>query len=66
MGQEEGDTLMSERKVALSSLVGQAWQQLHGMILDEVRKKVEELAEGERESRLGRGRHVRGGSPLRR
>ena len=57
---------MSERKVALSSLVGQAWQQLHGMVLDEVRKKVEELAEAERESRLGRGRHVRGGSPLRR
>ncbi len=57
---------MSERKVALSSLVGQAWQQLQGMVLDEVRKKVEELAEAERESRLGRGRHVRGGSPLRR
>jgi len=57
---------MSEKTVALSSLVGQAWQQLHGMVLEEVRKKVEELAEAERETRLGRGRHVRGGSPLRR
>jgi hypothetical protein len=66
MAQEKGDTLMTERKVALSSLVGQAWQQLQGMVLEEVGKKVEELAEAERESRLGRGRHVRGGSPLRR
>jgi putative transposase len=66
MGQEKGDTLMSEKKVALSSLVGQAWQQLQGVVLEEVGKKVEELAEAERESRLGRGRHVRGESPLRR
>jgi transposase-like protein len=36
------------------------------MVLEEVGKKIEELAEAERESRLGRGRHVRGGSPLRR
>jgi transposase-like protein len=57
---------MSEKKIALSSLVGQAWQQLQGMVLEEVRKKVEELAEAERETRLGRGRHVRGGSTLRR
>lgn len=57
---------MSKSKVALSSLVGQAWQQLHGMVLEEVCRKVEELAEAERESRLGRGRHVRGASPLRR
>jgi transposase-like protein len=57
---------MNEKKVALSSLVGQAWQQVQGMVLEEVRKKVEELAEGERESRLGRGRHQRGGSTLRR
>ena len=57
---------MSEKKVALSGLVGQAWQQLHGTILEEVRKKVEELAEGERETRLGRGRHSRGGNALRR
>ncbi len=57
---------MSEKKVALSGLVGQAWQQLQGVVLEEVRKKVEELAEGERESRLGRGRHRRGGNALRR
>jgi transposase-like protein len=36
------------------------------MVLEEVRKKVEELAEAERESRLGRGRHRRGGNALRR
>ena len=57
---------MSEKKVALSGLVGQAWQQLHGMVLEEVKKKVEELAEAERETRLGRGRHRRGGNALRR
>src|SRR3990172_12876075 len=57
---------MSEKKVALSSLVGQAWQQLQGMVLEEVKKKVEELAEAERESRLGRARHRRGGNTLRR
>ena len=57
---------MSEKKVALSSLVGQAWQQLQGMVLEEVKKKVEELAEAERETRLGRGRHRRGGNALRR
>jgi len=57
---------MTRSKVALCSLVGQAWQQLQGMVLEEVRKKVEELAEGERETRLGRGRHVRGTSALRR
>lgn len=57
---------MNEKKVALSSLVGQAWEQLHGMVLEEVRKKLEELAEAERESRLGRARHGRGGNALRR
>lgn len=57
---------MNEKKVALSSLVGQAWGQLQGMVLEEVRKKVEELAEAERETRLGRARHERGGSTLRR
>jgi putative transposase len=57
---------MSEKKVALSSLVGQAWQQVQGMVLEEVKRRVEELAEAERETRLGRGRHVRGGSTLRR
>jgi putative transposase len=57
---------MNEKKVALCSLVGQAWQQLQGMVLEEVRKKVEELVEAERESRLGRARHRRGGNALRR
>ena len=57
---------MNAKKVALSSLVGQAWQQLQGMVLEEVRKKVEELAEAARETRLGRGRHARGGGALRR
>jgi len=57
---------MSEKKVALSSLVGQAWQQVQSTVLEEVRKKVEELAEAERESRLGRGRHRRGGNGRRR
>ena len=57
---------MSERKVALSGLVGQAWQPLQGMVLEEVGKKVEELAEAERETRRGRVRHGRGGNALRR
>jgi hypothetical protein len=35
---------MSEKKVALSSLVGQAGQQLQGMVLEEVKKQGEELA----------------------
>jgi hypothetical protein len=55
---------MNEKKVALSTLVGQAWQQLQGMVLDMVRKKVEGLAEAERVSCLGRGRHRRGGNAL--
>ena len=57
---------MSTKKVALSGLVGQAWGQLQGKVLEEIRKRVEELAEAERESRLGRGRHVRGGGAWRR
>lgn len=57
---------MSEKKVALSGLVGQAWGQLQGEVLEEIRKRVEELAEAERETRLGRGRHSRGGNALRR
>lgn len=57
---------MSSPKVALSKLVGQAWEQLQGTVLVEIRKRVEELAEAERETRLGRGRHQRGGGPLRR
>jgi putative transposase len=57
---------MSGSKVTLSKLVGQAWEQLQGMVLEEVRKRVEELAEAERESLLGRSRYVRRGGPLRR
>ena len=57
---------MSERKVALSGLVGPVWQPLQGMVLEEVGKKVEELAEAERETRRGRVRHGRGGNALRR
>jgi len=57
---------MSESKVTLSKLVGQAWGQLQEMVLEEIRRRVEELAEAERESLLGRGRHVRRGGPLRR
>lgn len=58
---------MEKGKVALSSLVGQAWEQVQSTVLEEVKQKVEELAEGVRETRLGRGRHVRrGGPPLRR
>ena len=57
---------MSESKVPLSKLVGQAWDQLQEMVLEEIRRRVEELAEAERESLRGRGRHVRRGGPLRR
>ena len=57
---------MGEKKVAVSELIGQAWPALQGMVLEEVGKKVEEWAEAEGERRLGRGRHVRGGSRLRR
>jgi len=37
---------MGERKVAVSGLLEEAWEQLHGVVLAEVRKKVAELAEG--------------------
>jgi len=57
---------MNQKKVALSSLVGQAWEQLHGRVLEEIRKQVEELAKAERETRLGRGRHERGRGSWRR
>lgn len=57
---------MNKKKVALSGLVGQAWEQIHGMVLEEIRKQVEELAKGERETRLGRERHERRPGPLRR
>jgi putative transposase len=57
---------MNQKKVALSSLVGQAWTQMKGTVLEEIRRQVEELAKAERESRLGRGRHERRPGPLRR
>jgi len=57
---------MSTTKVALSSLVTQAWAQLQETVLGEVKKKIEELAEAERDSRVGRARHARGGNSLRR
>jgi len=58
---------MSKPNVALSSLVTQAWDQLQGQVLKEIRQRIEELAEAERETRLGRARHARGGaSPWRR
>ena len=57
---------MNQKKVALSSLAGQAWEQLKGSVLEEIRKQVEELAKAERETRLGRGRHQRQPGPLRR
>ena len=42
------------KKVALSSLVGQAREPLQGGVLEEIGKKVEELAQAERETCLGR------------
>ena len=35
---------MSIEKVQLSSLVAQAWEQLRGMLLEEAKKRIEELA----------------------
>jgi len=46
----------SDSKLTRSLLVGQAWEQLQGTVLEEIRKRVEELAEAERESLLGRSR----------
>lgn len=57
---------MNTTKVHLSSLVTQAWTQLQGTVLEEVRKKIEELAEAERDSRVARAPHARGGNSLRR
>src|SRR5438093_9044823 len=58
---------MIKPNVALSSLVTQAWDQLQGQVLKEIGQRIEELAEAERETRLGRARHARGGaSPWRR
>src|SRR5947207_15573689 len=58
---------MSKPNVALSSLVTQAWDQLQGQVLKEIRQRIEELAEAERETRLGRACHARGAaSPWRR
>jgi len=53
---------MSKEKVALSSLVGQAWEQLRNGFVEEVKQRIEELAEAERESRMGRDRYARGGT----
>lgn len=53
---------MSKEKVALSSLVRQAWDQLREGLLEEVKQRIEELAEAERESRMGQPRQARGGS----
>lgn len=53
---------MSKGKVALSGLAGQAWEQLRNGFLEEVKQRMEELAEAERESRMGRERYARGGS----
>ncbi|MGH9359691.1 MAG: hypothetical protein ACRD22_12925 [Terriglobia bacterium] len=44
---------MNTTKVALSDLVTQAWAQVQGMVLEEVRKMIEELAEAERDRRVG-------------
>lgn len=57
---------MNTAKVALSSLVTQAWRQLQDSVLEEIRKKLEELAEAERDSRVARVRHARGGNSFRR
>ena len=55
---------MAIEKVALSSLIAQAWDQLRGMVLEEVKKRIEELARAEQTSRLGRAPHRRGGNSL--
>ena len=57
---------MNIEKVALSSLIAQAWEQLRGTMLEEVKRRIEELARAEQSGRLGRAPHVRGGNNLRR
>ena len=57
---------MNKKKIALSGLVGQAWEKVKETVLEEIRHQVEEMAKAERETRLGRGRHVRKPGPLRR
>ena len=57
---------MSIEKVALSGVIAQAWEQLRGTVLEEVKKRIEELARAEQTSRMGRAPHVRGGNSLRR
>jgi len=57
---------MNIEKVALSGLVAQAWEQLRGTVLEEVKRRIEELARAEQTSRLGRAPHARGGNSLRR
>jgi hypothetical protein len=58
---------MSIEKVAFSSLVAQAWEQLRGTVLEleEVKRRIEELAWAEQTSRLGRATHARAGNSLR-
>jgi hypothetical protein len=36
-------------------LIAQAWEQFQGTLLEEVKKRIEELARAEQSSRLGRG-----------
>jgi transposase-like protein len=57
---------MSAEKAPLSSLIAQAWKQFQETLLEEVKKRVEELARAEQRSRLGRAPHARGGNDLRR
>jgi transposase-like protein len=57
---------MSAEKVALSNLIAQAWEQLRGTVLEEVKRRIEELARAGQSSRLGRAPHARGGNNLRR
>ena len=47
---------MNDSKVTLSRLLEQAWRQVQGTVVEEIRKRVEDMAEAERESLLGRSR----------
>lgn len=57
---------MSIEKLALSSLIAQAWEQLRGTVLEEAKIRIEELARAEQGSLLGRAPHSRCGNSLRR
>ncbi|MBZ5513391.1 MAG: hypothetical protein LAN62_00830 [Acidobacteriia bacterium] len=52
--QEKGGALDERAEGSTIESAGGAWQQLHGMALEEVKKKAEELAEAEWENCLGR------------